>query len=128
MTGSKSILARASPGLAQQPDKPATYVARLARVDHFQVFTAMARPLQILLFLCTIAFSSCVDDEYSGSGSDYEHKLHLLFMTSSSGRFNSSGTEFSVRLALDRINRNTSLLSGYFLELIGVKHTTVSRI
>ena len=87
----------------------------------------MDRALLIPLLLCIVTFSACTVDEESGSGSGHGHELHILVMTSSSsGRFNSSGAEVAVRLAVDRINGNASLLSGYLLELTRIKDTTVS--
>ena len=61
-------------------------------------------------------------DSSSGQG----RNLHILLMTSSSQRFNSSGAETAVRLALDRVNRpDAFILPGYELRLAGVRDTKV---
>ena len=62
-------------------------------------------------------------DVHSGSGQGRE--LHVLLMTSSAQRFNSSGAETAVRLALDRVNKDASISPGYELQLAGVRDTKV---
>ena len=42
-------------------------------------------------------------------------ELSFMFITSKNRLFNSSGTRAAVDMALERINRNTTLLSGYRL-------------
>ena len=86
--------------------------------------------LAVFVLLCYAAsFVTSVDDMGShenDNGSGQGHRdLHVLLMTSYSQRFNSSGAEFSVRLALGRVNADASILPGYQLKLTGVKDTKV---
>ena len=60
-------------------------------------------------------------DSASGQGSE----LHVLLMTSSSQRFNSTGAETAVRLALDRVNSDAYILPGYEMKLANVRDTKV---
>ena len=80
----------------------------------------MARDFLVLLFH-VVAFTIIASDGGSGKG----RKLHVLLMTSSSQRFNSSGAEIAVRLALDRVNAETSILPGYTLNIASVRDSKV---
>ena len=75
----------------------------------------------VLFYLVPALASTASVHHGSGQG----HKLHVLLMTSSSQRFNSSGAEKAVRLALDRVNKDASILPGYELQLAGVRDTKV---
>ena len=70
-------------------------------------------------------FVSIASSDKIDSGSGQGRELHVLLMTSSSQRFNSSGAETAVRLALDRVNADASILPGYELQLAGVRDSEV---
>ena len=84
----------------------------------------------LLVFLhhvASLARTACeVSTEESDSGSGRGRDLNVLLMTSSSQRFNSSGAETAVRLALDRVNAGASILPRYRLQLAGVRDTKVN--
>ncbi len=56
-------------------------------------------------------------DGAAAQGQDGEASIELMFMfiTSKNGLFNSSGSRAAVDMALERINRDTTLISGYRL-------------
>ena len=73
-----------------------------------------------------IAFGKGLDTPTaSASGNDAE-VLHVLFMRSSSPRFNSSAAGNAVQAALDDVNSNQSLLQGYELQVAELLDTQVS--
>ena len=89
----------------------------------------MKRVMAVLVVLCHAALFvsvvSVANNDVNGIGSGQARKLHVLLMTSSSQQFNSSGAETAVRLALDHVNADASILLGYELQLAGVKDTKV---
>ena len=79
----------------------------------------------IVLFLPAFSANEMADQESASGLPNRQQELFVLVMTSSSGRFNSSGAELAVRLALDRINTDNSLLKRYSLEVAEVQDTKV---
>ena len=87
----------------------------------------------VVVFLCQVAasFVSTADPTSTGesdSSSGQGRELYVLLMTSSSQRFSSSGADTAVRLALDRINADASILPGHELQLAGVRDTKVKLV
>ena len=78
-----------------------------------------------MLLLTAGATSSSDNADSMGSGEETQHQLHVLLMASSTSSFNSSGAEGAVRLAMDRVNANSTVLPGYSLELAAVRYTEV---
>ena len=78
--------------------------------------------LFLVLFCHLVAYIPTVVVARSGE----ECELHVLLMTSSSQRFNSSGAETAVQLAMDRINADKTILPGYELQVAGVRNTEVN--
>ena len=88
----------------------------------------MKRFVVVLVLLChavPFTFASAADVANTDGGSGSGRELHVLLITSSSPRFDSSGAETAVRLALDRVNANDFILPGYELQLAGVRDTKV---
>ena len=77
--------------------------------------------LVVIVLVFAAAFASTTVDaastNESSRASGQRHELHVLLMTSSSQRFNSSGAESAVRQALYRVNTDTSILPGYQVQL-----------
>ena len=82
----------------------------------------------VLLFLVLFYHSVAYVRTAVVASSGQECELHILLMTSSSQRFNSSGAESAVQLAMDRINADVSILPGYELKVAAVKNTEVNAI
>ena len=84
----------------------------------------MERVVSVVAFFCySVAYVTVVV-----ANSEQGSELHILLMTSSSQRFNSSGAESAVQLAVDRINSDTSILPGYELDVAGVRNTKVNTL
>ena len=84
--------------------------------------------LVLLFFLChatPLASTACEVSTESDNGSGRGRDLNVVLMTSSSLRFNSSGAETAVRLALDRVNAGASILPRHKLQLAGIRDTKV---
>ena len=80
----------------------------------------------LVLLYHASTFASTASSKETDSGSGQAHVLHVLLMTSSSQQFNSSGAKTAVRLALDRINEDATVLLGYELQLAGIKDSEVN--
>ena len=82
----------------------------------------MERVVSVLALFCySVAYVTAVV-----ASSVQQCQLSVLLMSSSSQRFNSSGAESAVQLAIDRINSDMSILSGYELAVAGVRNTKVN--
>ena len=84
--------------------------------------------VSLALLISSAAFApaanvASADGSFVGSGQGRE--LHVLLITSSSQRFNSSGAETAVRLALDRVNADIYVLPGTELQLARVRNSKV---
>ena len=70
-------------------------------------------------FLAALAFTFVASqlDRTAARSQDEEASIELsfIFITSKNGLFNSSGSRAAVDMALERINRDTTLISGYRL-------------
>ena len=81
----------------------------------------MERVLAVFALFCySVAYVTAVV-----ASSEQGFELHVLLMTSTSQRFNSSGAKSAVQLAVDRINSDMSILPGYELDVAGVRNTKV---
>ena len=111
--------AQKSPGCYYIND-PKDYTIRLCSSCH-AFFAVMERPSVLSLLFYAIVFAITASDSVSGQ----VRKLHVLLMTSSSQRFNSSGAETAVRQAQGRVNTETTILPGYELHVASVRDTKV---
>ena len=75
--------------------------------------------IKLLLLLCSVNAQDCqsVNDSQS---------LEFLYMTSFGASLNSSGSVVGMMMALDKINRNSSLLPNYTLGYSSIVDSQVS--
>ena len=93
-----------------------------------RVVVVVAFLCQAAVFVSTVEVTSTRESDGSSSGQLQGLELYVLLMTSASQGFNSSRADSAVRLALDRINGDASILPGYELQLAGVRDTKVKLV
>lgn len=79
--------------------------------------------LSQVIFLLLASLAVCCN----GQSSDNRTELHIAFITSFEGEYDSSVTVPAVQLATERVNREGSILPGYKLVVELIDNFTVAR-
>ena len=82
-----------------------------------------------MIIFYTISLVSCLATLHPlRAQTDNRAEIHVAFITSFGGKYNSSGVIPAVQLATELINNRTDLLTGYELVIEAIENPTVARM